>query len=71
MRYSQAERIGFTGLIIKILPQNPEPILIQQVFGQIIALGCILPVNVQPQLAKVLFSLSFISNRRDVFPISA
>lgn len=32
---------------IKMLPQNPEPILIQHVFGQIVSLGCIHPVNVQ------------------------
>ena len=32
---------------IKMLPQNPEPILFQQVFGQIVSLGCIHPVNVQ------------------------
>ena len=32
---------------IKMLPQKPEPILFQQVFGQIVSLGCIHPVNVQ------------------------
>ena len=32
---------------IKMLPQNPEPILIQHVFSQIVSLGCIHPVNVQ------------------------
>ena len=32
---------------IKMLPQKPEPILLQQIFGQVSALGCIHPVNVQ------------------------
>lgn len=32
---------------IKLLPQNPEPLLIEQVFGKIISLGCVHPVNVQ------------------------
>ncbi len=32
---------------IKMLPQKPEPILYQQVFGQLVSLGCIHPVNVQ------------------------
>lgn len=32
---------------IKMLPQKPEPILFQQVFGQLVSLGCIHPVNVQ------------------------
>ena len=31
----------------KMLPEKPEPILFQQVFGQIVSLGCIHPVNVQ------------------------
>ena len=33
--------------MIKMLPQKPEPILIQQVFGKIFSLGCIHSVNVQ------------------------
>jgi hypothetical protein len=33
--------------ILKMLPQKPEPILYQQVFGQLVSLGCIHPVNVQ------------------------
>ena len=33
--------------MIKMLPQKPEPILIEQVFGKIFSLGCIHPVNVQ------------------------
>jgi putative transposase len=32
---------------IKMLPKKPDPILIHQVFGQIVSLGCIHPVNVQ------------------------
>ena len=32
---------------LKMLPKKPEPILIQQVFGQLVSLGCIHPVNVQ------------------------
>ena len=32
---------------IKMLPQKPEPILLQQIFGQVASLGCIHPVNVQ------------------------
>ncbi len=32
--------------MIKMLPQKPEPILIQQVFGKIFSLGCIHSVNV-------------------------
>jgi putative transposase len=32
---------------IKMLPQKPEPILLEQIFGQIAALGCIHAVNVQ------------------------
>jgi hypothetical protein len=31
---------------LKMLPKKPEPILIQQIFGQLISLGCIHPVNV-------------------------
>ncbi len=31
---------------IKMLPQKPEPILLDQIFGQIASLGCIHPVNV-------------------------
>ena len=33
--------------MIKILPEKPEPILFEQVFGKIFSLGCIHPVNVQ------------------------
>jgi len=33
--------------MIKILPEKPEPLLIQQVFGKIFSLGCIHSVNVQ------------------------
>ena len=33
--------------MIKMLPEKPEPILFEQVFGQIVSLGCIHPVNVQ------------------------
>ena len=33
--------------MIKMLPQKPEPILIQQIFGQFVSLGCIHSVNVQ------------------------
>jgi hypothetical protein len=32
---------------IKMLPQKPEPILLEQIFGQIAALGCIHAVNVR------------------------
>jgi putative transposase len=32
---------------IKMLPQKPEPILLEQIFGQVTALGCIHAVNVQ------------------------
>jgi putative transposase len=32
---------------IKMLPQKPEPILLQQIFSQVASLGCIHPVNVQ------------------------
>ncbi len=32
--------------IIKLLPQKPEPILLEQIFGQVASLGCIHPVNV-------------------------
>jgi hypothetical protein len=32
---------------IKMLPKKPEPILFQQVFGQMASLGCIHAVNVQ------------------------
>jgi hypothetical protein len=31
---------------LKMLPKKPEPILFQQVFGKIVSLGCIHPVNV-------------------------
>ena len=31
---------------IKMLPQKPDPILLDQIFGQIASLGCIHPVNV-------------------------
>jgi hypothetical protein len=31
---------------IKMLPQKPEPILLEQIFGQVASLGCIHPVNV-------------------------
>jgi hypothetical protein len=33
---------------IKMLPQKPEPILLEQIFGQVAALGCIHAVIVQP-----------------------
>jgi len=33
---------------IKLLPQKPEPILLEQIFGQLATLGCIHAVNVQP-----------------------
>ena len=33
---------------IKMLPQKPEPILLEQIFGQIATLGCIHAVNVHP-----------------------
>jgi hypothetical protein len=32
---------------IKMLPQKPEPILLEQIFGQVTALGCIHALNVQ------------------------
>jgi len=32
---------------IKMLPEKPEPILLEQIFGQMTTLGCIHPVNVQ------------------------
>jgi putative transposase len=32
---------------IKLLPQKPEPILLEQIFGQVAALGCIHHVNVR------------------------
>jgi hypothetical protein len=32
---------------LKMLPQKPEPILYQQVFGQLVSLGCIHAINVQ------------------------
>lgn len=31
---------------IKMLPQKPEPILFEQIFGHVVPLGCIHPVNV-------------------------
>lgn len=31
---------------IKLLPEKPEPILLDQIFGHIASLGCIHPVNV-------------------------
>jgi len=34
--------------IIKLLPQKPEPFLLEQIFGQVATLGCIHAVNVQP-----------------------
>ena len=33
--------------IIKMLPQKPEPILFEQIFGRVASLGCIHAVNVQ------------------------
>ncbi len=33
---------------IKMLPEKPEPILLEQIFGQVATLGCIHPVNVHP-----------------------
>jgi len=33
---------------IKMLPKKPEPILLEQIFGQIATLGCIHAVNVRP-----------------------
>ena len=33
---------------IKMLPQKPEPFLLQQIFDQVASLGCIHAVNVQP-----------------------
>jgi putative transposase len=32
---------------IKMLPQKPEPILLEQIFSQVASLGCIHPVNGQ------------------------
>jgi putative transposase len=32
---------------IKMLPQKPEPILLEQIFGQVASLGCIHAGNVQ------------------------
>jgi putative transposase len=32
---------------IKMLPQKTEPILLEQIFGQVVSLGCIHAVNVQ------------------------
>lgn len=32
---------------IKMLPQKPEPILLEQIFGQVASLGCIHPVKVR------------------------
>ena len=32
---------------IKLLPKKPEPILLEQIFGQVASLGCIHAVNVQ------------------------
>lgn len=32
---------------IKMLPQKPEPVLLHQIFSQVVSLGCIHPVNVQ------------------------
>ncbi|MGD9093736.1 MAG: hypothetical protein PVF74_12880 [Anaerolineales bacterium] len=32
---------------LKMLPKKPELLLIQQILGQIVTLGCIHPVNVQ------------------------
>jgi putative transposase len=32
--------------IIKLLPLKPDPILLEQIFGQVASLGCIHPVNV-------------------------
>ena len=31
-----------------MLPQKPEPFLLEQIFGQIATLGCIHVVNVHP-----------------------
>jgi putative transposase len=33
---------------IKMLPQKPEPFLLEQIFGQVATLGCIHAVNVHP-----------------------
>ena len=33
---------------IKMLPQKPEPFLLEQIFGQVASLGCIHAVNVRP-----------------------
>jgi hypothetical protein len=33
---------------IKMLPQKPEPFLLEQIFGQVTTLGCIHAVNVRP-----------------------
>lgn len=35
---------------IKMLPQKPEPILLEQIFGQVATLGCIHAVNVRTSL---------------------
>ena len=43
--YCRAARY-FEEMII-MLPQNPEPLLFEQVFGKFVSLGCIHPVNVQ------------------------
>jgi hypothetical protein len=32
---------------VKMHPQKPGPILLEQIFGQVASLGCIHPVNVQ------------------------
>ena len=33
---------------IKMLPQEPNPILLERIFGQVVTLGCIHAVNVHP-----------------------
>ena len=33
--------------MIKMLPEKPDPILCEQVFGKLVSFGCIHPVNVQ------------------------
>ena len=33
---------------LKLLPQKPEPVLFEQIFGHLASLGCIHPVNVHP-----------------------
>ena len=33
---------------IKMLPEKPDPFLLQQIFGQIATLGCVHAVNVHP-----------------------